>query len=291
MIAETLGAFAGGYALLVGGLAVFQRDMIYHPGDSLPSPEQAGVPEMVPVPVRTSDGLVVTGWYAPPTRAGHATIVYCHGNARTLAQRAHKARLLLDGGYGVFLVGYRGYGGNPGRPSENGLYADARAAIGWLIGRGVPAERLALYGESLGTGIATQMAVEVLDLAALVLEAPFTRLPDLAPPYLLPGLASALVVDQYDSLAKLPALRLPMMVVHGEHDGVVPVAMGRRLVEAARGRAHGLFLAGAGHNDLWEHGAGDAVIAFLDRLRDGGGERDEDDNLERGEAEGLGPAG
>lgn len=266
VIAETLGVFAGGYALMLGGLAIFQRDMIYHPGATLPDPGDVGVPEMVPMSVRTTDNLLLTGWYAPPADAGALTVLYCHGNARTLAERAHKARRLMDAGLGVLLVGYRGYGGNPGHPTEPGLYADARAALGWLRSREVPAERIVVYGESLGTGIATQMAVENPELGALVLEAPFTRLADLAPPYLLPGLAPLLLLDQYDTASKIPGLDLPILVVHGDHDGVVPVAMGRTLVKAANGRAEGVFLAPAGHNDLWEHGAAEAVLAFLGRI-------------------------
>ncbi|MGE5476905.1 MAG: alpha/beta hydrolase [Bacteroidales bacterium] len=279
MIAETLGLFAGGYALLLGGLAVFQRDMIYHPDPAMPAPDQVGVPEMVPVPVRTSDGLVVTGWYAPPRQAGRSTIVYCHGNARTLAHRAHKARRLLDAGYGVFLVGYRGYGGNPGRPSENGLYADARAVVGWLMGRGVPATRLVLYGESLGTGVATQLATELADLRGVVLEAPFTRLPDLAPVYLPPGFAPAVMLDQYDSIAKMGGVRARLLVVHGEDDGVVPVSMGRRLLQAAATDAEGVFIAAAGHNNVWDLGGATAALRFLARLH-GEAVEDEDEDEE-----------
>ncbi|HLO75314.1 MAG TPA: alpha/beta hydrolase [Magnetospirillum sp.] len=266
MFPETLGVFAGGYALLVGGLAIFQRDMIYHPGTSLPDPGQVGVPEMTPVPVRTSDGMVVTGWYAAPADPARPTVVYCHGNARTLAERAHKARLLLDAGYGVFLVGYRGYGGNPGRPSEQGLYADARAVVGWVMGRDVPMDKVVLYGESLGTGVAVQLATELPDVRALVLEAPFTRLPDLAPAYVPPAIVPALMLDHYDSLAKIGGITAPLLIMHGEHDGIVPIAMGRRMLDAAHGNAEGLFLAEAGHNNLWEHGAGDAVLAFIERV-------------------------
>lgn len=265
MIAETLGAFAGGYALLLGGLAVFQRDIIYHPDSSMPEPHEVGVPEMVPVPVRTTDGIVVTGWYAPPQSRDRATIVYCHGNGRTLAHRAHKARVLLDDGYGVFLVGYRGYGGNPGRPSEQGLYADARAVVGWLMGRGVPTSRIVLYGESLGTGVATQLATELEELRGMVLEAPFTRMPELAAAFQLPGFAPAML-DHYDSLGKMPAIRTPVLILHGEHDGIVPVAMGRRMLAAAPDDAEGVFLAEAGHNNLWEHGAAQAVLRFLARI-------------------------
>lgn len=275
MIVETLGLFAGGYALLLGGMAVFQRDMIYHPDSTMPEPHEVGVSEMVPVPVRTSDGMVVSGWYAPPRRAGRATVVYCHGNARTLAHRAHKARRLLDAGYGVFLVGYRGYGGNPGRPSENGLYADARAVVGWLLGRGTSPGRLVLYGESLGTGIATQLATEIEDLRGVVLEAPFTRLPDLAPAYLPPGFAPALMVDHYDSLSKIAAVTAPLLIVHGEDDGVVPVDMGRRLLQTAHADAEGVFIPAAGHNNIWDRGGSDAVLRFLARVH---GDRVEDDD-------------
>jgi uncharacterized protein len=265
VIAETLGVFAGGYALLVGGLAVFQRDMIYHPGSELVNPVQAGVPEMIPVPVRTQDNLVITGWYAPATRPDAATVVLFHGNAGTLAHRAHKARMLLDAGYGVFLAGYRGYGGNPGRPSEAGLYDDARAALAWLAACGIPKSQVIVYGESLGTGVAVQMATEHPNLAALVLEAPFTRLPDLAPAFLLPGFADMLMVDRYDSLSKIPSVRAPLLVLHGEHDGIVPVDMGRRVFAAASCRKEGAFLAQAGHNDLWDHGGGERVLKFLAR--------------------------
>lgn len=272
MIAETLGAFAGGYALLLGGLAVFQRDMIYYPDSSMPDPAEVGVPEMVPVPVRTADGLLVTGWYAPPTGHDHATIIFCHGNARSLAQRAPKARRLLDAGYGVFLVGYRGYGGNPGRPSEQGLYADARAVVGWLRSRAVRPGRLVLYGESLGTGVAVQVATEVEDLGGVVLEAPFTRMPDLAPAYLSLGIVPALMVDQYDSLGKIAAIQAPLLILHGEDDGVVPIAMGRRLLQAAHAKAQGVFIPGAGHHTLWEKGAEGAVLGFLGRAHGDAGE-------------------
>lgn len=266
MILETMGIFAGGYALLVGGLAVFQRDMIYHPGKDRVDPGACGVPEMAPVPVRTQDGLAVTGWYAPPRHAHLATIVYFHGNAGTLAHRAHKARALIDAGFGVFLSGYRGYGGNPGRPSEAGLYADARAALGWLVARGVPFNQIVVYGESLGTGVATQMAAEVEDLAALVLEAPFTRLPELAPPFLLPGMADMLMVDRFDSLSRIPLNRAPLLLLHGEQDGVVPVDMGRRILDAATSDKDGVFLPQTGHNDVWEQGGHDALFQFLTRV-------------------------
>lgn len=267
MIAELVGVVAGGYLLLVGGMVCFQRDMIYHPGRHVPDPAEVGLPEMVPVPVRAADGWVVTGWYAPPSDGRAPTIVLFHGNGGTLAARARKARAFLDAGYGVYLAEYRGYGGNAGRPTEAGLYADARAVLQWLTTRGIPESRLVLYGESLGSGVATQIAAERPDLVAVVLEAPFTRLPDLAPPYLLPGLAELLMVDKYDNAAKIAQVAAPLLIIHGDRDETVPPAMGRALLHSARTKTHGVFLPDAGHNDVWDHGGGEAVLEWLANLR------------------------
>ncbi len=251
----------GGYGLLLGGMAVAQRRMIYHPGPLGRSPAAAGVPEMAAVSVRTGDGLVLGGWYAAGRRP--ATIVLFHGNTGSLADRAHKARVLLDAGFGVFLAGYRGFGGNDGAPDEAGLYADARAALVWLGGQGVAPGAIAVYGESLGTGVAVQMAVEG-PVGAVVLEAPYTSLPELAPTMVPLALARLLMRDHFASLAKIRRVAAPLLIVHGEQDRVVPVTMGRRLLAAAPA-GEALFPAAAGHNDVWQHGAGAAVIAFLTR--------------------------
>ncbi|MCA1908158.1 MAG: alpha/beta hydrolase [Magnetospirillum sp.] len=263
MIGEIVAVFAGGLVLAMGGLAFFQRDMIYHPGREKVAPADAGVPEMVPVTIRSHDGFMNTGWYGAPRDRFQPTIVYFHGNAGTVAHRAHKARLFLDEGFGVLLVGYRGYGGNPGSPSEEGLYSDARAALGWLISRGVPQGQIVLYGESLGTGVAVQMATEHVNVVGVVLEAPYTRLPDLAPVYVLPGFAEMVMLDRFDNRAKIGQIRSPLLILHGQQDGVVPVDMGRELKERARMGVEAHFIAAAGHNDLYSHGAGQLVADFI----------------------------
>lgn len=262
MIAETIGVFAGGYALLLGGLAVFQRDVIYHPAQSCPEPAKCGVPEMTPVPVRGQDGVMVTGWYAPPSTPGKLTVILFHGNGGCIADRAPKARILMDKGYGVLLAGYRGYGGNAGQPSERGLYMDARAAIGWLTNREVPEELIVLYGESLGTGVAVQMGTEHRHLAGLILESPYTCLPDLTPSYLFPGL-SALMVDRFDTISKIASVHVPILVVHGEQDGIVPVSFGKTVFQRAWYNKKSAFIPGAGHTDVWDKGGAKAVLDFL----------------------------
>ncbi|AVM74967.1 alpha/beta hydrolase [Magnetospirillum gryphiswaldense] len=263
MLGEVAAVFAGSLALAMGGLAFFQRDMIYHPGKERVDPAEAGVPEMVQARITTHDGFINTAWYAPPRDRYQPTLVYFHGNAGTVANRAHKARLFMDAGFGVLLVGYRGYGGNAGSPSEEGLYADARGALGWLISRGVPQGQIVLYGESLGTGVAVQMATELPNLVGVVLEAPYTRLPDLAPAYVLPGFAELAMLDRFDNRAKIGQIRAPMLIVHGEQDGVVPVSMGRELKERARMGVEAHFIAAAGHNDLYSHGAAQMVVDFV----------------------------
>lgn len=265
VILEALGVVVVGYLLVVAALAMMQRSMIYHPGHDRAEPAEVGLDRMVPVPVRATDGWIVTGWYAPPSDARAPTVVFFHGNGGTVANRARKARAILEAGYGLYLVGYRGYGGNPGRPSEKGLCADGRGVMQWFTTRGLTEAQLVLYGESLGSGVALQMALEHPDVAAVVLEAPFTRLPDLAPPILLPGLAELLMVDTFDNIAKIPAVKAPLLVVHGEKDTVVPAAMGRKLLNAADSIKEGVFLPDAGHNDVWEQGGDNAALDFLQK--------------------------
>ncbi len=261
---KTLLGLGGAYLLMVGFVTLMQRGMIDHHDTTRTRPDAAGLPEMVPVSLKTADGWISTSWYAPPKTAGRPTIVFFHGNSGTLADRAHKARAFLDAGFGVLLVEYRGYGGNAGRPSEQGLYADGEAAVGWLTGQGVPARRVVLYGESLGSGVAMEMAIR-RHVMMVVLECPFTSLADLAPAYVLPSLAHLLTRDRYENLIKASSLRMPLLVVHGERDDLVPATMGHAVLNAAHTVKEGLFLPQAGHNDLWEHGAGKRIIDFISR--------------------------
>jgi len=193
-------------------------------------------------------------------------LVYLHGNAGSLAHRASKVWPYLDRGWGVLLVAWRGYSGNPGRPTEEGLYRDGRAAVGFLDRQGIAPNRIVLYGESLGSGVAVQLATERTP-GALVLEAPFSSLVDAGAAHYPIFPVRWVVRDRFDSLAKIGAARAPVLVMHGERDQVVPVGLGRRLLDAAREPKQGVFVPQAGHNDLYDFGAAEAVIAFVDRYR------------------------
>ncbi len=233
---------------------------IYHPAGA-PNPIDADIAGMLVVSYGTSDGLVLGGWYRP-ARAGLQTLVYFHGNAGHLGDRLILVQPYLDAGYGVLLAGYRGYGGNPGRPGEEGFYADGRAALAWLAANGVAPSRTVLFGESLGTGVAVQMAVEYR-IAGLVLQSPFTSVVDVGQDK-VPWLpVSLLMTDRFDSLSKISRITAPLLLIHGEADRVVPIHLGRRLFEAAPEPKTAQFVPGAGHNDLHRFGAGEAVLEFL----------------------------
>lgn len=253
---------AGVYFAANGALYLFQRRLVFQPSGAPGEPSEAGVAEMSLVRFPSGDGLILTAWYKPVE--GAPTIVYFHGNAGHFGERAFKARFFLDRGYGFLLTGYRGYGGNPGRPTEAGVYQDARAALDFLAARGTPAAAIVLYGESLGTGVAVQMARE-RPSAALVLEAPFTSLAEVAGHHYWWTPARWLVRDRFDSTAKIAGIRIPVLIVHGERDRTVPVKFGRRLFAAAVEPKEIRLLPDADHTDLYDHGAGEVVHEFLAR--------------------------
>jgi len=261
-----LAAIIGVYGIVVVALFFLQRGMIYHPGGPLVSPEMAGVAEMKPVSIISSNGsFSLTSWYKPA--AGKMpTIVFFQGNAGNIDSRSHKARPFLDAGFGMLLVGYRGFGGNPGKPSEQGLYSDARANLEFLASKKVPPGKWVMYGESLGTGIAVQMAFERADktpLGAVILESPYTSLGDAGQAHYPFIPVRILLRDRFRSLDKIAAIKSPLFVFHGTNDNVIPVAQGRALFQAAGDPKQSLWVDGAGHNNLHEFGAAKKVMDFI----------------------------
>ena len=253
------------YVTFVGGLYLFQRNLLYYPDASLSSPSAAGVAEMRAVKTFTEDGFSHTSWYAPAAQ-GLPTLVYFQGNAGNISDRGHKARPYLDAGLGVLLAGYRGYGGNGGSPTEVGLYADGRAALSFLKEQGINNGKIVLYGESLGSGVAVRIAWEMaksLPAAAVVLEAPFTSMGDAAQYHYPYVPARWLLKDGYPSASLIADVKSPLLIVHGEQDRTVPFDFGVRLYERARPPKENRWVAGAGHNNLYDFGVAGAVVDFL----------------------------
>jgi uncharacterized protein len=223
-------------------------------------PAAAVLPGAEEVSFPTEDGLRLAGWFVPPVHRGSpsgglrgakpAAVVVCNGNAGNRSLRAPLAAALARAGLAVLLFDYRGYAANPGRPTEDGLAADARAAQAYLAARpDVDPARLVYFGESLGAAVALRLAVE-RPPAALVLRSPWASLTEVGR-RLYPWLpVSLLLADRYDSLGQAGRLAAPLLVVAGERDGIVPAAHSRRLFDAAPEPKRFVLLPGADHNDL-----------------------------------------
>ncbi len=265
-----LAVLIGGYSLILGGVYVFQRNLIYFPDRTAPDLTNSGLAGVAEATYTTADGVPLLSWYRQPD-PGMPTVLYFHGNAGHIGSRIDKIRPFVAAGYGVLLAGYRGYGGNGGSPGEQGLYADARAAVEFLNARGTAAKDLVLYGESLGSAVATRMAAELSGQAggvlALVLEAPFTSVVEAAASFYPIFPVRWVLHDRFDSGSIIGRVETPVFILHGENDTTMPIRFGKKLYDRAAQPKESLWIAGAGHNDLFEHGGGAAVLDFIARHR------------------------
>lgn len=255
--------------LIVALVWVFQRRLIYFPTQALPGAASV-LPGAEKVTFHTDDGLQLAAWLVPASRDPNgATVVVFGGNAGNRGDRAPLAEALARRGYRVLLVDYRGYGGNPGNPTEEGLLQDGRAAVAYLETRSdVDPDLLVYFGESLGAAVAIGVATQRAP-AALLLRSPFTSLSDIASVH-YPFLPTALLLwDRYPNLERMREINVPVLVVAGSTDSVVPADQSQRLFDAASEPKTFLMIQGADHNDF-ELSAGEqliaAVAAFLEQL-------------------------
>lgn len=240
-----------------------QRRMIYLPSGTVPSPDAVGLPDAEAVAIPTGDGLHLHGWFVPARAAatGDVVIVF-NGNAGNRSYRADIALGLSARGIGVLLFDYRGYGGNPGSPSEPGLMEDARGARRLIESRpDVEPGRISYLGESLGAAVAIGLAVERAP-RALILRSPWTSLADTGA-YHFPVLPVRwLLRDRFASLDRIGRLHSPLLVIAAERDSIVPSDQSRRLFAAANEPKQLMIVKGADHNDL-ELAAGPAVMTAV----------------------------
>lgn len=239
---------AGGVgAIVLGGLTALQRSFMYPaPRD----PVEPTLPGSRLHRIAGAEGRTVYALHVPAVPDA-PTLVHFHGNGEALADQAPLAAALRRAGLSVFAIEYPGYGlaAHDGRPGEAAIYADAEAALLYLQhSLGIPVDRIVLQGQSLGSGVATEMARRG-HAARMVLISPFTSMVDMAR-RLVPFFPASLVTDRYDSAAKAPAIPIPVLVIHGARDDLVPVDMGRRLAVLFP-RAELYVSANAGHNDLF----------------------------------------
>ena len=254
------------YVLLLAVAWVGQRYLVYAPDPTRVAPARVGLPDVVERRLPVGEGMAVIAWHGR-AKPGRPTLLYFHGNGANLAARAERIRYFLDRGFGVYMMSYRGYSGSDGRPSEAANVADARHAYLDLVAGGTRPEDIFLYGELMGTSVATRLAADT-KVGGLVLDAPFTSITDIGA-RLYPWLpVRVLLTQRYETMRDIGKVRVPLLIVHGEADEVVPIGMGRQVFEAAAAAESRRFVAipGAGHTDHADFGSLEIVAAFIESL-------------------------
>lgn len=249
-----------GYGAMVALAYFAQRALMYFPDRTRTPPALAGLPEAEEVVIETADGEKLVAWHVAAAE-GKPVVLYFHGNGGALVHRVDRFRGLIANGNGLVALSYRGYGGSSGSPSEEGLLADAAAGYAFAAAR-YPAQRIALFGESLGTGVAIWLATEK-PVARLLLQAPYTSIVDVAVaayPFLP---ARLLLKDRYRSDERVGGVTAPVLVLHGERDRVVPIQYGERLYALIRAPKKFVRIPEGGHVDLDRQGALDIIRSFL----------------------------
>lgn len=257
-------AIVVGYALLVGAMYFYQRKLVFPRRPEHTKPAEAGFPEAQEHLLQTDDGERIVAWLAPPADPGRPLFLMFLGNGDNLGLVAPNLRTLAQDGSGVLAVAYRGYSGSTGMPSEAGLSYDAEAAYR-LATSVVTPSRIVLFGYSLGSGVAVPLAARS-EIGAIVLFAPFASAVSIAAkdfPFIP---VRFLMKDQFRSIDVVAGLKVPILMVHGERDPVVPIASGRELYAAAPEPKRFVALPEADHFTLFQHGGIRAIRDFLDEF-------------------------
>lgn len=253
----------GAYGLITAFMYVTQRSHQYFPGRQGLTASVAGLRGVEDVKLTSRDGETLQAWFSL-AQLGKQTILYFHGNGGEIADRAERFAAYQAQGFGVFFLSYRGYGASTGSPSEEGLINDARAAYDWLMAKGIDSGELMLVGESLGSGVAVQLAAE-RPVRALALEAPFASAANVAAAayWWLP--VRLLMKDKFESLAVIDKVKAPLLVIHGDVDGVVPLSEGRALFTRANEPKEMVVVPGGSHGSIFSPDSWTLEMRFFDR--------------------------
>lgn len=250
-------------------LFFFQRKLMYNPNTPVRTPHRFERPDLETVVFKTGDGIDLTSFFSAPKAGANGeplpTVLYLHGNTGTAGDAAHKLIPIVNAGYGVLLLEYRGFGGNKGEPDEKGLIADALAGVRYIRDRLGENARVVYYGMSMGTGVANGLAA-VLSPDALVLECGFTSMTDAAQIHYPLFPLRLMIKDSFKSKKRIASLTAPVLFLHGEKDSTVPVEQGKEMFDAAPVSDKTLKLYPDGHHvDLYDFGASDDVVSWLDK--------------------------
>ncbi len=249
-------------ALLVHfGAQAIQQRLLYAPDTRRTSPADAGLPDVEERELVMRDGTRILTWWGA-AKTSRPTLLYFHGNGGSFVTRSERIRKYMTHGYGVVMMTYRGFGGSGGAPSEKANVSDAKEVYDAVRASGMPANQIVLYGESLGSGIAVQVASEK-DVAGLILDAPYTSIVDLAALHYPHLPARWLMTDRYETLKSASKVNAPALIVHGEADDIIPVSMSAGVAATLKGPVQRNTFPGAGHSDHYQFGSYDVIYAWL----------------------------
>jgi uncharacterized protein len=219
------------YFLIVVLMYIFQRNLLYHPTENNYSNDQLSV-SVERIKIKTQDNIELISWYHNKNLNEYKTILFLHGNAGSLTNRIHKINHFKNMNVNFLIIAWRGFSGNEGYANEKGLYEDARSAIRWLKSMGIKEKNIIIYGESLGTAIAIEVA-QNRNFAGIILESPFTSMINAGKdkyPYLPIKL---MLKDKYETNKKIKNVFSPILIMHGKVDNIVPFYMGQKIYELA----------------------------------------------------------
>ena len=227
------------YFLITLALYYFQRNLLYHPVVNNYSGEKLTMP-VSKVKILTDDNIELQAWYHQKNVDNYKTILFLHGNAGSLENRIYKLNHFNNLDINFLILAWRGFSGNKGKPTESGLYIDAENAVQWLIAKGIKEENIIIYGESLGTGVATEIA-QNKNFAGIILESPFTSMVEAGKSKYPLFPVRLLLKDKYESNKKIQNIKSPILIMHGEEDEIVPFWMGKKLYELANTPKYSYF--------------------------------------------------
>jgi fermentation-respiration switch protein FrsA (DUF1100 family) len=252
------------YLFVIIFLFFYQRSLLYHPNENNYSGNNLSA-EIQKVKIKTSDNLELLGWFHEKDLEKFKTIIFFHGNAGTLENRIYKLNRLKDLDVNFLIIAWRGFSGNQGQPTENNLYEDARSTVRWIKNFGVKDENIVLYGESLGTGIATEIA-QNNNFAGVILETPFTSMADAAKKFYPYIPVKLLLRDKYENIKKIKNIKSPILVMHGEADQIVPFEMGQKIFQEANNPKYSYFTKNDDHMMEFDENLIDQLNLFLKSL-------------------------
>jgi len=246
-------------------LFLFQRKIIFNISGKPNRPSDYGLKNIEEVQISTSDGIDLLAWYSKPTK-NNPTLIYFHGNSFDIGERSYRIERYIKIGWGVLLLSWRGYSGNKGKPNETNLYIDAESSFSWLEeNTSIKKDNIILYGESLGAGVAVEMATRYL-FKSIVLEAPFTSISDVAQKKYKVYPTKYLVLDKFDNLSKINKILSPLIIISGKRDEVIPHSHSVQLYLKANNPKESVFIDEAMHNNLYDFGIEKNVINFSLKL-------------------------